>query len=298
MSKPHRKSLIRQVIERLDSKMAIGESRYTAKKAARKVAEARGEKLGTFSDGLIHSHKTRTTYQEHILRFVNWARTTFGIDSLTELDPRADELASRYLEEQLQERKSPWTLQTIRSALRLFFANRALASQVHIPARKRELISRSRHQVARDRNVQPEHWQLLLHFQSAVGLRKNELRRIQVKDIYQNNQGNLVAYVSRGKGGKTREVPVLRGHEQDVLAAIAGRDPEERIFARLPDTEMHALRRAYAQALYLMYAGAGATLPPTDRRLRKSDYDPGAVDRVSQALGHVRRDIVLRHYLR
>src|SRR5260370_38985697 len=74
MSKPHRKSLIRQVIERLDSKMAIGESRYEAKKAARKAAQARGEKLGTYSDGLIHSHKTRLTYTEQVLRFVNCAR--------------------------------------------------------------------------------------------------------------------------------------------------------------------------------------------------------------------------------
>ena len=297
MSKPHRKSLIRQVIERLDAKMAIGESRYTAKKAAFLAAEARGETLGTFSDGLIHSHKTRTTYQQQILRFVNWARNTESVNSLAELDPRADELTSRYLEMQLLGQKSPWTLQTIRSALRLFFGDRTVAGQVVIPARKRELITRSRHSVAHDRKFQPENWQLLLKFQGAVGLRKSELRRIQVKDIFYNN-GKLVAHVSRGKGGKERQVPVLPGHEQEVLAAIAERDQEERIFSRLPDTEMHAIRRTYAQMLYLIYAGPGATLPPTDRRLRRSDYDPEAVDRVSEALGHLRRDIVLRHYLR
>lgn len=91
---------------------------------------------------------------------------------------------------------------------------------------------------------------------------------------------------------------MLPGREQDVQAVIAGRNLEERIFPRLPDTEVQNLRREYAQQLYLHYAGPGWALPPTNRRLRPTDYHREAVERVSKALGHNRRDVVLNNYLR
>ncbi len=298
MSKPHHHSIIYQLVKRLDGQMAIGTSRYEARQRARAEAQARGEHGWSVSDYLIRSYKTRETYQEAILTFVCWARDTYGIKDLRDLDPRAEELVSLYLELRLQEGKSPSTLKTDRSALRLFFRDRTLAESVHLPKRTRQGITRSRYPVARDRNFQPANWQPLLTFEKAVGLRRNELRRIRVKEIHSNASGDLFAQVSRGKGGKKRDVPVLPGCEHDVLSVVAGRDPEECIFPRLPDTEVQDLRRAYAQKLYLHYAGPGWTLPPTDRRLRPTDYDPDAVDRVSKALGHNRRDVVLTNYLR
>ncbi len=166
-----------------------------------------------------------------------------------------------------------------------------------LPRRRRAEITRSRGPAARDRRFQPEHWQPLLNFQRAVGLRRRELARLIVADIAYHGQGQLMVHVRNGKGGKTRDAVVLPGHEQDVLSVVAGRKPEELVFVHLPDTEMHSLRREYAQALYLHYA-PGRELPPTTGRLRSSDYDLEAVLKVSQALGHNRRDIVLNNYLR
>lgn len=297
MGKTHHKSIILQAIEHLDTLKAIGKSRYIAKQAARAEAAARGEKTWSPSTGKYHSHGSRNSYQPHILCFINWVRDTEGIKDLQDLWPHADELVSRYLKLRLQEHKSPWTYQTIRSALRFFFSDHHLAEGVVLPERKREKITKSRRPVAKDKKLQPAHWQPLLTFEKAVGLRKNELRRILVKEIREVS-GELFADVSRGKGGKAREVPVLPGREQDVLSVVADRDPEERIFPRLPDTEVQDLRREYAQKLYLHYAGPGWTLPPTDRRLRPTDYDRDAVERVSKALGHTRRDVVLNNYLR
>ncbi len=73
-----RKSIIRQALDLLDERMAIGESRHEAKQAQR----ATSEHTWTFSSNKIHSYKTRTTYQEHILHFVNWLRATYAITSL------------------------------------------------------------------------------------------------------------------------------------------------------------------------------------------------------------------------
>jgi hypothetical protein len=71
-----RKSIIREAIERLDTLMTIGQSRFQAKQAQRAISPGVG---WTVSTGKIHSHTTRKVYQQHILAFINWARTTHGI---------------------------------------------------------------------------------------------------------------------------------------------------------------------------------------------------------------------------
>ena len=102
-----------------------------------------------------------------------------------------------------------------------------------------------------------------------------------------------------GKGGKSRDVPVLAGHEQAILSLIEGRRPEERVLPRgLPvRLDVHAYRRGYAQALYQEYTG-GRELPASTGRLKPGSYDAEAVRWVSKALGHTRRDVVLRYFLR
>jgi hypothetical protein len=294
MMSTHRKSLIRQALDRLDERMAIGESRREAKQQQR----ATGEHIWAFSTGKMHSYKTRTTYQEHILRLVNWSRVNHQVKTLEQLDSQANELASWYLQQELEVHKSPYTLQVERSALRLFFHDRALASDVTLPRRTRAMITRSRGPAAHDQHFQPANWQPLIHFEQACGLRRSELARLTVADVYSNGQSQLVVHVQNGKGGKEREVPVLSGHEQDILALIEGRKPEERVFDHIPrHMDVHAYRREYAQALYLSHA-PGWDLPSPAGRLRHDDYDLSAVQRVSWALGHNRLDVVLRHYLR
>jgi hypothetical protein len=298
MGKTHQKSIIKLSIERFDGLMAIGDSRFEAKQAAREEAKSRGEKIWAFTTGKIHAHKTRVTYQEHTLRFVNWARTTEGIKTLDALDARADELASRWLQQGIAAGKSAYTLKTERSALRMFFSDRTLAGDVALPERKITEIKRSRGPAARDRHFQPANWTTLLDFQRSVGLRRDELARIRVEDV-KYVRGKLVAYVRSGKGGKERNAPVLPGREAYVLAAVEGRNPEELIFAKLPDTDIHALRREYAQAFYFYYAPGWPPLPPASlRRLKRSDYNRTAALQVSEALGHSRLDVMLRDYLR
>src|SRR5579862_1906560 len=101
----HRKSIVKEAVDRLEGKMAIGQSRGEAKKAAREEA---GGHLWAFSTGRIHSFKTRTIYQQHIVRFVRWARATYQVKNLEQLDPRANELATAWLRQQLADGKSPY----------------------------------------------------------------------------------------------------------------------------------------------------------------------------------------------
>jgi integrase len=293
MGAVHRKSIVRETIERLDGKMAIGESRRDAKIALREEQGA----TWSISTGKIHSHKTRSTYQEQSIRFVKWTRQVYHITSLAQLDPRADELTTAYLQQQLAEGKSPYTLQVERAALRLFFDNRSLASTVQIPRRARASIPRSRGPKQHDRHFNPENWPELVSFARAAGLRRHELRTLRCRDIFYRD-GQLLVHVESGKGGLKRDVPVLAGREVDVLAVSAGRDPGELVFARIPKRfDVHSERREYAQALYLQYA-PGRALPPATGQLKRKDYDREAAKQVSYALGHQRVDVATRHYLR
>src|ERR1700730_19474778 len=112
-----RKSIIREAIERLDTLMAIGQSRFQAKQAQRAASPDGG---WTVSTGKIHSHTTRKVYQQHVLAFINWARTNHGITRLEWLDEPADDLVTQYLTGHVVASKSAYTLQTERAALRLF----------------------------------------------------------------------------------------------------------------------------------------------------------------------------------
>jgi integrase len=293
MGSLHHKSIVRETIERLDTKMAIGESRRDAKIAIR---EEQGT-IWSVSTGKIHSFKPRSTYQEQTIRFVKWARQHYQVISLAQLDPRAEELVTAYLQQQLAEHKSAYTLQVQRSAFRLFFDNHMLAAGVPIPRRERTRIIRSRGPKKHDSHFQPTNWPELIRFTQATGLRRHELCALHCRDIFYRD-GQLLVYVASGKGGLKRDVPVLAGHETDVLAMREGRDPEELMFPRIPKHfDVHAERREYAQALYLQYA-PGRALPPAQGRLKRADYDRTAAERVSAALGHRRVDVVLRHYLR
>ncbi len=273
--------------------MAPGQKRADAKAEA----SARGESLFAFSDGKIHAYESRENYQKIIMRFIDWCRDEHQVRALPAIDEQADELASLYLVERVAQGKSAWTLQTERSALRMFFQDRELAARVELPARRREDITRSRRPAVRDRHFQPEHWQPLIGFCLACGLRREELRDLRVRDVYyRSSDDQLVVCVVRGKGGKRREVSVFPGREQQVLSLVQGRDPDEHVFDRLPgDSDIHSCRRQFAQDLYVLLSGRA--LPPPEQ-FRPRDLDHGAVLAVSRQLGHNRPSIVWDHYLR
>jgi integrase len=298
LGKPHRKSLIKEIVERLDSLMALGESRGKAKDEAR----AAGEATWAFSTGKIHSYKTRQVYQEHAIRFGKWARDTFGIKQFADLVARADELASAYLRKNLAEQKSAFTLQTIRAALRMLFGNRHLGEEVALPKRLRKQISRSRGPKKHDREIQPTNWLALLRFLDATGLRRDEVKMLKVEDIREHDPaygGQTTVTVRSGKGGKARTAVVDPDQVPAVLKLKAGRADNERVFPRIPrHLDVHAHRRDFAKARYLRHAPDHELPPPEKDRLSPNDYDRPAVQQVTEALGHHRRSVVLGHYLR
>lgn len=297
----HRKSLIKEVMDRLDACMALEQSRGKAKEEAR----AAHQKTWAFTTGKIHSYKTRAVYQEHALNFTHWVRECYGIKRIEELDERLRALTAAFLQAKMEEGKSASTLLTIRSALRMVFADHTLMQEVQLPRRTRETITRSRGPKAHDQDFNPMNWPTLITFLQATGLRRDELKMLRARDIVDQETdpvsplyGQTVVHVWNGKGGKARTVPVLAGYEHAVLQMKEGLVDEDLVFPRIPrHLDVHAYRRDFAQALYLSQA-PGRELPSATGRLTPGSYDVAAVKYVSNALGHSRLDVVLRHYLR
>jgi integrase len=281
-------------VQRLNTLMADGEKRSQAKAEA----AMRGESLFGFTDQRIHAFETRANYQKIVMRFLNWCREVHGVRDPAQIDADADELASLYFTGRIAAGYSAWTLQTERSALRMYYQNRDLAKSVTFPRRKRENIVRSRRQAVRDAHFQPMHWQPLINFCLACGLRREELRDLRVRDAYvRASDERLVVRVTKGKGGKWREVSVFPGREQAVLAVVEGRDPDAHVFERLPSNmDIHSYRRRFAQELYEYLSGR--PLPPSEGRLQSADFDAEVALQVSRCLGHNRVDIVWGHYVR
>ena len=289
------------MLARLDSLMALEQSRGQAKEEARKA----GQKTWAFTTGKMHSYKTRQDYQEHAINFVKWARDAYGLKRLELIDERAGELTAEFLQQYLDEGKSASTLYTMRSALRLVFADWTLMQDVPLPKRSQAKITRSRGAKAHDKHFNPDNWPKHVHFLQAAGLRRDEMKLLRAGDLWERETdpaseyyGQPVVKVWNGKGGKVRTVPVLAGREQDVLSLKEGLAADDRVFLRIPKhMDIHSYRREYAQALYLQYA-PGFSLPPSQGRLKRGSYHRDAALAVSRALGHNRIDVVLSHYIR
>lgn len=281
-------------VQRLDAIMADGEKRSVAKAEAR----SRGESLFAFTDNRIHAFESRNNYQKIVMRFIDWCRNHYSLRTLAQIDEQADELVSLFLAERIALNYSAWTLQTERSALRMFFQDRHLAEMVELPQRKRENIKRSRRPTKRDQNINLDNWQHVIGFCLASGLRREELRDLYARDVYvRASDQRLVVRVVKGKGGKWREVPVFPGRAQLVLQQVEGKEPDTHVFNRITSLlDIHSYRRQFAQELYEYLSGR--PLPPVDGRLKNADFDQDVALYVSRCLGHNRIDIIFQHYIR
>lgn len=286
--------------QRLESLMALGESRHEAKRARREATGAASPLAP--STGKIHSYRSREKYQSIVRRFIAWCKEEQRIFRLDVVDARAEELVTAWLSERLAQGLKPDTLQGDRSALRLFFQNWDLAEDVAIPPRRWQDITRSRQPAAYDARMPRALAEPFERFFRACGVRRDEANRLRAADIEESQRPQYALEIAirrgYGKGGRPRRAPVYPGREADVLVYVAGLAPEARLFPHNIDCRLNpqAQRRQYAQDFYRLLSGR--ELPPTDRRLRKTEYDPDAVLEVSRYLGHNRIDVLLRSYLR
>ncbi len=86
-----------------------------------------------------------------------------------------------------------------------------------------------------------------VRFVQVCGLRRAELLNLRVRDICQDEEGRVWIHVARQAGRRERDVPVLAGREEVILALMRN----ARLFPGFPErVDVQSARREYAYTLY------------------------------------------------
>jgi integrase len=128
-----------------------------------------------------------------------------------------------------------------------------------------------------------------IRFIEACGLRRAELLNLRVQDIHQDDGGRVWIHVAKQSGRRERDVPVLAGREEVILALTRN----ARLFPDFPErVDVQSARREYAYRLYYQLLRV-AKEPRTI-----GEYNEEAAQEVMKAMGHNNLGIVCHYYLR
>lgn len=295
MGYKNKKSLILQVKEIFDSKLAIGQNKHAAKAA------------GTYRQ-YIYSWGTYRTYLQQCCQFVRWCKATAKEDGNKQ--PRTLEDCKQYVArymQHLQHGYSAYTQKLVLSALCKLYSEYPTEEQPfrlqEMPgARHRADITRSREAVTRDAHFSEEQNADIVTFCCCTGLRRAELAQIRGVDL-DIDSNNL--YVYRGtKGGRARIVPIVGSSEEiETIRRLAAAAGNSKMFPHISSAmDVHHYRSVYCQRVYDQYARPLEQIPQSDRYYCRQDkkgviYDKRAMLQVSRALGHNRISVIAGHYL-
>lgn len=287
-------SLKYQIINKLNELSRFGESKYKQKLENR----ARGETNLVRVEG-VYSFSTFESYKKQANYFLQWLKEKEYRYKILEEIPR--ERVREWLEYNKERGLSAWTLRLQGSAMAKVMDCRTTDFNFRYPIRDRREIKRSRGAAERD-NVSYENNRDLIDFLKATGLRKKEIQKISSNKVFERD-GQLFVKVDNGKGGKEREVHVIKEHEERVREIAEKYKDEDRMFEKINShIDVHGIRREYAAARYIEIQSERES---NSNRLRKEVYcrrdgvvfERDILMQVSRDLGHNRVDVVARHYL-
>ena len=288
MGHKNKKSLIKQVEDKLLSKMAAGESRHFGKQE--NIAEAK-----------IYSYGTLNAYMQQCCEFVNFAKTEYGVKTLDECRPYVND----FLQRSIDSGKSSYTVKLQSSALAKLYDCSGSDSFIATPARCREQIKRSRGSAVRDAHFSEARNKALVDFCCSTGTRRHELAALTGDCLQQDEQGNYHIFIKSGKGGRPRLAPVVGTKPQvQNVVTLCNRAGEGKVFPKIHNgADIHHFRAIYAERVYKSQARPVVTLQSSERYYCRGSkkgivYDRQALMATSRALGHNNRaSTVASHYL-
>ena len=276
-------SLVYQVQTVFDGMLAIGDSKYQAKRSGCSYAH-------------IYSWNTYRAYLKHACYFVNWCKRTYGCKTVADCQP--------HVADWMQTRRdlSAYTQKLDLSALAKLYQCKTEDFNVTTPSRKRADIRRSRGPVKRDAHFNEDLHKELVSFCRSTGLRRAELKALRGTALYQDEHGQFFLHVTSGtKGGKDRYAPIVG--DVELVRRLCTDAGSEKVFANIPSAaDIHSYRADYANRVYHKYARPISELSRKQiyscRRDRKGVLlDKAAMRIASNALGHNRISVIAGHYL-
>ena len=281
MGHRNKKSLIRQVQERLDSMLAIGESKYQDKKYG-------------LTKGKIYSWTTYRSYLQQCCQFVRYCRDNHHCKNLAD--------CRQYVREWMESRKdlSAYTQKLSASALRKLYGENQEELGITTKRAARNEITRSRGVAKRDAHFSEQKNADFVEFCRSTGLRRSEVAKLRGDQLLQE-EGQWYIQTT-GKGGRFRIITICGDVElvvRKMQAAGAGK-----VWEKVPgNADIHSYRADYAGRVYSSHARPIEEIPRKERYICRKDksgivYDRKAMLEASRVLGHNRVDVVAQHYLR
>ena len=277
-------SLVFQLQQELEKKLAIGESKFSDKKTGETKEK-------------IYSWSTFKTYLKHGTYFLTWAKEQHGVKTLEEAKP----LVNEWLKSREADEISPYTMKLEASAMAKIY-NLDTAELYKGQNRARADIQRSRGEKIRDKHFSEENHSELIRFCRATGLRRGELTQIKGSDLVIKENQAFLQVIRNTKGGRPRLVPLLL--DTDFVLHQLDAAGQNKVFPVVPNgADIHGYRAEFATTLYKKLARDIKELPKKDRYICRKDlkgvvYDKKAMLEVSRALGHNRIDVIAGHYIR
>lgn len=236
------KSLVQQVKERLDAKLAIGESKYLAK-------------LDVTYTEKVYSWDTYRSYLKHACYFVRWCKEQ-PIDPCLGHKPRTLEecylFAEKWIQYNVDRGLSAFTVKLELSSLAKLYGCTAHDFDIKTPPRRRSDIARSRGVVVRDKHFSESNNKDLITFCRCTGLRRAELEQIRGADLIMH-EGKLFLDIKRGtKGGRLRLSPISGSPEEvETVKRLCEEKGASKIFpVPSSNADIHSYRADYAKRVY------------------------------------------------
>lgn len=282
-----RKSIVRQVSERLHSMQAYGHSKHQDK-----AANQNKPKIDK-----IYSHSTMENYHKSGIRFAKWARENHGCRTLDEARRHTGE----YLQSRIDGGASAWTVRADAAAIAKIYQCKTADLGATLPIRHRGNVTQHR------QGKEAGHFSAaknkdLVDLCKATGLRRHEVEHLRPSDVYRDGDAVKV-HVRQGKGGKERIVTAL-DDKPIRIAQAAAKAGQDRVIGHIPKyAPIHAYRADFAQSLYDRLARPIESIPTADRYVCRADragavLDKSAMRTVSAALGHARIGVVTNYLQR
>lgn len=280
MGHRNKKSLIRQTQERLDSMLAIGESKHQDKKI-------------DLTERKIYSWNTYKSYLQQCCQFVKYCRDNHHCKNLAD--------CRQYVQEWMESRQelSAYTQKLSASALCKLYGESLEELGITTKRAVRSEITRSRGTAKRDSHFSEEKNADFVEFCRSTGLRRSEITKLRGDQLIERDGEYYIE--TTGKGGRFRIIPICGDVElvvRKMQAAGTGK-----VWKKIPsNADIHSYRSDFATRLYLLHAREIDSLPRKERYICRRDkvgtiYDRQAMLIASQALGHNRIDVIAQHYL-
>lgn len=289
-----------QVLERLNSMSAIGQSRHKAK-------------LNGDANQKIFSHGTMKIYKDVGIDFAQWAKETHGCRLLDD----AKQYTGEYLQTRIDAGKAPSTIKQEAAALTKLFqlygdkGERISYEQkfgVELPQRHLNEFTQHRSGGATwQGRFSEKKNQDLINLCNGTGLRRCEVMKLTIDQLVEKD-GKLILHNIKGKGGRIRDVairPEFVATVQEIFAKAAARAAaeDEGKDSRLVITNVvkrapcHEFRRNYAQEEYARLAQPVENLEPKEQYTTMDGItlDRDAMKEVSESLGHSREDVIMSY---